>query len=57
MIIYDENVDELVDKQTIGNYVFSKLFGDLRDMFWHHDWCLTNYLDPLTIKVCFEQNE
>ena len=31
---------------------FSEMFGDLWDMCWHHDWCLRNYLDPLTINFC-----
>ena len=29
--------------------VVPKLFWDLWDMFWHHDWCLRNHLDLLTI--------
>ena len=29
--------------------VVSEMFGELREMCWNHHWCITNYLDPLTI--------
>ena len=50
--IYDENDNEHVDEFWKIDFV-SELFGDLWDMFWHHDWCLRNYLDPLTINFLF----
>ena len=35
---------------TFSNFDFvSEVFWDLWDMFWHHHWCLSNYLDPFTI--------
>ena len=27
----------------------TKVVGGLWDMFWHHDWCLRDNLDPLTV--------
>jgi hypothetical protein len=35
--------------------VVPKLFWDLWDMFWHHDWCLRNHLDLLTINLVGRQ--
>ena len=31
--------------------LFSELFGDLCDVFWHYDWCPRYYLDTLTINL------
>ncbi len=45
MIMYDENVDE----QIVVSFVGSEMLGELRDMSWHHHWCLKKYLDSLTI--------
>jgi hypothetical protein len=40
---------------NISNFdLFSEMFGELWDMFWHHHWCLRNYLEPLTI-ILFER--
>jgi len=46
MIIYADNV---VEKLAIR--FFTEMVGDLWGMFWHHHWCLKNYLDPLTINL------
>ena len=34
------------DDAHFGNNLFFKMFGDVWDMFWDHDWHLRNYLEP-----------
>ena len=31
------------------------MLGDLRDMFWHHHWCMIDYLDPRMIVFSFKK--
>ena len=53
IVIYDHHIWSLYTMKNSKNRsdleFFSKVFGDLWDMFWHHHWCLIHYLDNLTV--------
>jgi hypothetical protein len=59
MIIYDDHKWwSYMMKRLTGNrknYFVTELFGDVWDMFWHHDWCLKNDLDLPAINFLIKQ--
>ena len=51
IIIYDDHVWWKFWRTNWNASVSSNMFGDVWDMFWHHYWCLGNYLEPLSINL------
>ena len=45
-VIYDDVWWKAMMK-NLKSWLFSKMLGDVWNMFWHHDWCLRNYLEPV----------
>ena len=33
--------------KILKSWHFSEMFGDVLDVFWDHDWCLRNCLEPV----------